>query len=265
MSIFKITPKGRLSTFVKEIYKSNFFNENRIPILDDCCHDLVLFKETNATFYAKEFKNGLLISYPIFSLFKVTPPFSIVPSDSLSFITIKFQPWCNDLMFHDFKSTGVFDLSQEFSALVNKREINDLFELNDPFLELENSLLLFLKDVSLNEKQILVKGIIEKIYSEKGQLKVGDLEIDFALSRQYLNKVFREQVHYSIKHFIGMVRVMNAVKIQVNKPEISMTELAYEVGYFDQAHFVRDFHKVAGMSPKKFFNLNGAFFRRHKT
>ncbi|WMN11457.1 helix-turn-helix domain-containing protein [Marivirga salinae] len=264
MSIIKITPKGRLSTFVKEIYKTDFINEERIPVLDDCCHDLVLFKEANATFYAKEFESGISICYSIFSLFNVSPPFSIVPANSLSFLTIKFQPWCNNLIFHNYKSTGVFDLSEEFAALLNKEEVNSFFELKDPFCELENRLSRFFGDVQLQEKQILIKRLVEKIIEEKGQIRVSELEIHIGFSRQYLNKLFREQVHYSIKHFIGMVRVMNAVKIQVNQPEISMTELAYEVGYFDQAHFVRDFHKVAGMSPKKFFNLNGAFFRRHK-
>jgi YesN/AraC family two-component response regulator len=152
----------------------------------------------------------------------------------------------------------------DFAALVNIQEVNDLFELDNPFLELENRISIFLNEIYLSEKQTLVKKIIEKIYEAKGQIKVSKLEIKFSLSRQYLNRLFREQVHYTIKHFIGMVRVLNAVKIQINSPNLSMTELAYEVGYYDQAHFVRDFQKVAGMSPKKFFSLNGAFFRRHK-
>lgn len=260
MGISRINPQEPLSLYIKEIYHASFTNENRIPILDDCCHDLVLFKEANATFYANEFKHGLLIPYSIFSLFKVTPPFSIVPSDSLSFLTVKFQPRCNDLIFHNYKIKGIYDLSADFAALVNIQEVNDLFELDNPFLELENRISIFLNEIYLSEKQILVKKIIEKIYEAKGQIKVSELEIKFSLSRQYLNRLFREQVHYTIKHFIGMVRVLNAVKIQINSPNLSMTE----VGYYDQAHFVRDFQKVAGMSPKKFFSLNGAFFRRHK-
>jgi AraC-like DNA-binding protein len=265
MSILKYTPSGKLSNFIKEIYKSNFINEDRIPVLDDCCHDLVIFREANAKFFSKEFEQGTLIRYSIFSLFKVTPPFAVEPAESLSFLTIKFQPWCNNLLFSKFKKTGVFDLSEEFAALLRTEEVDSLFELENPFVEMENRLLTYLKDVCLNEKQILIKAIIEKIYKEKGQLKVSELETHFGRSRQYLNRLFREEVHYTIKHFIGMVRVVNAVKIQVNQPNISMTSLAYEVGYFDQAHFVKDFHKVAGMSPKNFFNLNGAFFRRHKT
>jgi AraC-like DNA-binding protein len=43
----------------------------------------------------------------------------------------------------------------------------------------------------------------------------------------------------------------------------NLTSLAYENGYYDQAHFIRDFKEFTGVSPKYFFaddlRLSGLF------
>ena len=35
---------------------------------------------------------------------------------------------------------------------------------------------------------------------------------------------------------------------------MSLTELAYDNGYFDQSHFIHDFRSMTGLTPKQFFN-----------
>lgn len=35
---------------------------------------------------------------------------------------------------------------------------------------------------------------------------------------------------------------------------MSLNELAYENGYFDQAHFINDYKILTGLTPKQFFN-----------
>jgi len=264
LGIGRIYPEEPLSLYIKEIYHASFTNEDRIPVLDDCCHDLVIFREADARLYCSEFTEGIEINHHIFSISNISPPFSIEFPKSLNFITVKFQPWCNQLFFGEKWKPGINDVSQHFKPIFKTNDASEFFEMDDPFEVMQLKLKDYIKPFNLSDKQRLLKQIIELIYQQSGQLKVNDLEKRFELSRQYLNKLFKEEVQYSIKHFIGMVRVMNAVKIQLHNPKISMTKLAYEVGYYDQAHFVRDFQKVAGMSPKKFFNLNGAFFQRHK-
>ncbi|MDA3881173.1 MAG: helix-turn-helix domain-containing protein [Prolixibacteraceae bacterium] len=32
-----------------------------------------------------------------------------------------------------------------------------------------------------------------------------------------------------------------------------MTDLAYESGHYDQAHFINDFKKLTGITPKQYF------------
>ncbi len=41
--------------------------------------------------------------------------------------------------------------------------------------------------------------------------------------------------------------------------KIKFTDLAQELGYFDQAHFTRDFRKLVGKSPAAYRRWHGSF------
>ena len=108
-----------------------------------------------------------------------------------------------------------------------------------------------------------VQQVCEAIYRERGMTSVTALSRDFGKSRQYLGKVFRQQVLYSLKQFILTVRIMDLVKYRIRNPGISMTELCYRYDYFDQPHFNRDFKRVCGVTPTRFFQRLPEFLLRH--
>jgi transcriptional regulator GlxA family with amidase domain len=49
-----------------------------------------------------------------------------------------------------------------------------------------------------------------------------------------------------------MIRFTHAVNMIQTHTEVNMTEIAYATGYYDQAHFNRDFKFFAGTNPKEF-------------
>ena len=42
----------------------------------------------------------------------------------------------------------------------------------------------------------------------------------------------------------------------VNKEFTSLTSVAYDGDYYDQAHFIKDFKEFTGVSPKNFYANN---------
>jgi len=46
------------------------------------------------------------------------------------------------------------------------------------------------------------------------------------------------------------------LKMLEQKKFTNLTSLAYENGYYDQAHFIKDFKEFTGISPKSFFSDN---------
>ena len=58
------------------------------------------------------------------------------------------------------------------------------------------------------------------------------------------------------KQLARVARLQAALKMIQQKKFNSLTEIAYENGYFDQAHFIKDFREFTGISPKSFFADN---------
>ena len=71
------------------------------------------------------------------------------------------------------------------------------------------------------------------------------------ISQSALEKRFRQIVGASPKKFASIVRFKNTIKTyDQNK---SLTDLGYEAGFYDQAHFIKEFKHFTGDSPETFF------------
>lgn len=66
-----------------------------------------------------------------------------------------------------------------------------------------------------------------------------------------LERVFLKAVGYSPKHYSRIIRFNKAIR-KMKNGDRSLTEIGYDCGYFDQSHFIRDFHQFAGTSPGHF-------------
>ncbi len=72
------------------------------------------------------------------------------------------------------------------------------------------------------------------------------------LNKRGLQRLFQKYVGVSPKWVIQRYRLHEAVaQVQAGKA-IGWTALALELGYFDQAHFVRDFRQMVGMAPGEY-------------
>lgn len=84
-----------------------------------------------------------------------------------------------------------------------------------------------------------------------GLKSVSEIARSLGYSPQYLNRILESSYGMPIKT-LQSVRRMESVLDRMKKPDlrISLTEMALELGYFDQAHFVHDCRKLTGFSPK---------------
>jgi AraC-like DNA-binding protein len=70
-------------------------------------------------------------------------------------------------------------------------------------------------------------------------------------SRRHLATRFREQVGLPPKTVARIMRFDRAVEL-LGMPSACLADVAFECGYFDQAHLHRDFREFAGTSPTTF-------------
>lgn len=95
---------------------------------------------------------------------------------------------------------------------------------------------------------------IQTIYRLKGQVNCKQLAAESCLSQRQFERNFKEMAGFNPKLFARIVRFNMLLCNPVKAP--SLTQLAYEYGYYDQAHFIEDFKAFSGYSPRNFFSGN---------
>lgn len=70
-------------------------------------------------------------------------------------------------------------------------------------------------------------------------------------STVHLNRIFQANLNLSPVEFIRQVRMKKAIEILKNKKTV-ISELGKQVGYPNTSHFIREFKRFYGETPKKF-------------
>lgn len=97
----------------------------------------------------------------------------------------------------------------------------------------------------------LILLAIQKIRSAGGLIPIKQLTGELYISQDAFEKKFRQIVGTSPKHFSTIVRLRNAIHTHSNTN--SLTDTALSAGYYDQAHFIKDFKGFTGQPPGQFF------------
>ncbi|MEQ8526017.1 helix-turn-helix domain-containing protein [Gracilimonas sp.] len=105
----------------------------------------------------------------------------------------------------------------------------------------------------------IVKDAVSIIINSRGRQKIHELSIDSAVSRRTLERRFTDSVGLNLKQLSKIIRLKATVNKMINKEYSTLTELAYDNGYYDQAHFIKDFKKYTGLTPKDFFDPKLSF------
>lgn len=101
---------------------------------------------------------------------------------------------------------------------------------------------------------------VKLIRSTGGQLSVEEVGERVGLSRKQLERKFAATVGTMPKTFARISRFLNIFHHLDRYRDSTLTRLAHECGYFDQAHFIREFSAFTGFTPKAFFAKNNVKF-----
>lgn len=104
-------------------------------------------------------------------------------------------------------------------------------------------------------KKELVLSVKQMVYESDGKIKVSELKENTGYSERYINKVFLEEMGFSPKTFCKIIQFQRALEFLNYGAPDRMTDAAVALGYYDQAQFIRDFTRYAGITPKKYLKL----------
>ncbi|MFT3677735.1 MAG: helix-turn-helix domain-containing protein [Chitinophagaceae bacterium] len=100
----------------------------------------------------------------------------------------------------------------------------------------------------------IIKSTIDTILTANGQLSVNELSAQLKVNRRQLERNFADAVGLSPKQLSRIIRLQATLKLLLNNQFTSLTALAYEGNYYDQAHFIKDFKEFTGQTPREFYS-----------
>jgi AraC-like DNA-binding protein len=97
-----------------------------------------------------------------------------------------------------------------------------------------------------------VAWALQRLQASRGARSIGALSRDLSCSRKTLIQRFHAQIGLSPKSVASILRFAHAVQRIQAADEESWADLAVACGYYDQAHFNRDFRRYSGRTPRAF-------------
>jgi len=97
----------------------------------------------------------------------------------------------------------------------------------------------------------LAMAAVAIIHRCKGNIRIKDLALQLHTSASPLEKRFRQAIGTSPKKFASIVRMKHAIAAYT--PGTPLTALGYHSGFYDQAHFIKEFRSFTGDAPEAFF------------
>ena len=183
-------------------------------------------------------------------------PFYIEPTGYVNTFAIRFYPYG----FANFVTRPLKDLANKetpmellFGEKTTKELEQKIVEATDSSqrIEIIEHFLLH----KLNDKTTIdniVKTTIDALLLTQGSAQIKTILKEDLSKRRQLERKFLNQIGISPKQLGKVIRLQTALKMLLRQQSESLTKIAYESEYYDQAHFSKDFKEFTGTNPKEF-------------
>lgn len=229
-------------------------NPQRQRIIPDGCIELAFILGDDIRRYTSG--EEFILQPRAMVLGQTIDPFYIEPTGYVNTFAIRFYPYG----FTNFVAIPLRDL-------VNKETPLETLFGEQSAKELEQKIILakttseriaiaeeFLLEKLISEVTIdsIVKSTVDILLSTSGSYSINVILKEDLPKRRKLERQFVKQIGISPKQLGKVIRLQTALKLLLNQKTESLTEIAYESEYYDQAHFIRDFREFTGTTPGAF-------------
>lgn len=101
------------------------------------------------------------------------------------------------------------------------------------------------------EKIAVITNVMEEISQDDFFDNIENVASRYGITSRYLQKLFLQYTGLTPKLYSKINRFQNSLKL-VAKKDTSLTSIAYDCGYFDQSHFIREFKTFTGLTPSAY-------------
>jgi len=169
-------------------------------------------------------------------------------------IGIEFSPRGAYRFFHftfnDIQNQ-IYSLSDVLGNIGKRltEQINNTTSVQQKIVLLQQFLL---KQLSLQDEDLIFEYCVERIISSKGKVTVKELEKKTGYSSRWLNMKFNDNLGISPKNLSSIIRFKQYYQSFINGNEKSFFKNDFYELYYDQSHFIKHFKRFTGLPPTKF-------------
>lgn len=253
-------PNSVVAPFVKCYWTFEAPKESEVKrqrIVPDGCMEMIFH---SGDLFNQYLSNGSSILQPRCFVFgQITQALDIEPTGETGIFAVRFSPEgfvpFATLSISSMKNRAV-SLAELFGeeGLILERDVLTSQSVSDKIRIVET--FLFKKLTSSELIDNIARSCVELIYQLKGQLSVDELSGHMNLNRRQLERKFSALIGLSPKQLFKIIRLQSTLKLLANNQFTSLTSLAHQGDYYDQAHFIKDFKEFTGISPRQFFSDN---------
>jgi len=208
-------------------------------LLPDGCVDLVL--SAGDDFYIPS-ENTMLKNGRVHLGGAFTHSIRASATSEVRLIGVRFKPGCFS-RFYKYESLRVF---KNECREVPLYFMPDLKALSSDLLPALNNF--FTRRLQPPTHQL--SDIIQHVLQMNGNVEISTLTRQYYITERQLERQFAQHVGLSPKQFSGVTRFSYAHRLlTATAPSSGLLGLALEAGYYDHAHFCKEFKKYTGQNP----------------
>ena len=178
----------------------------------------------------------------------------IQPAGASGFVAVRFQPWGA----HQFFRMPMRDLADRGTPADEVWRRADVRELEERIATAAGdegrvgALQAFLRRrLAMHRKQDISR-LVRPLWRTRAPLRIRQVAGSLGVSQRYLERTFNTALGMTPKHLTRLARFLRACDRLRRGPGSRLTDLAYEAGFYDQAHFIHEFRAFSGMTPREF-------------
>lgn len=92
---------------------------------------------------------------------------------------------------------------------------------------------------------------VDLILSRRGMIGVSEITTNIGIGERQLERLFKKYVGLSPKFFARIIRFSTIFQL-IEQEDPGWAGLAYEAGFYDQSHFIRNFKAFTGEDPSRY-------------
>lgn len=186
----------------------------------------------------------------------------VIGTDNTHMIGIRFKPG-GAFPFFGFPICELSEYVTELDLIWGRM----IYDIRDQLLELptpEAKLLrfeAFLMDQvqrSLVPNKSITYAIHQLQYSPQF-LAIRDLASHIGITQKHLITQFEKVVGLRPKSFARVAKFSKVLNVIEESKQIEWASIATECGYYDQAHFIKEFHTFSGVNPSAYLTQRGDY------